>query len=87
MPTYLDNKLDQELDILGTLHPNQARVLTDESSFLGEPISGQIGSAANITTVASGVATVTGLTGMTSARWGASSSSVARPQAPTTGRS
>jgi hypothetical protein len=59
------NALDQALDIAGSLLQSDTRILSDESDGYGGPISGQFGSGANITTVLSGIATVTGLTGMT----------------------
>lgn len=59
------NALDQALDIAGSLLQSDTRTLSNEPDGYGSPIAGQTGSAASITTVASGIATVTGLTGMT----------------------
>jgi len=59
------NALDQSIDIAGSLTQISTKTLTDETGALGQPVSGQTGSAANVTTVAAGVATITGLTGMT----------------------
>src|SRR5688572_33134266 len=59
------NALNQALDIAGSLTQSDTRTLSNELDGYGAPISGQTGAAANITTVASGIATVTGLTGMT----------------------
>ncbi len=66
MPSFTRfNALDQALDIAGSLLQSDNRVLSNEPDGYGAPVSGQTGSAANITTVISGIATVTGLTGMT----------------------
>lgn len=66
MPAYVRlNALDQALDIAGSLLQSDTRILSNEPDGYGAPISGQTGSAASITTVAAGIATVTGLTGMT----------------------
>lgn len=59
------NALDQILDIQGSFSTNSARTLTDESGGLGEPLTGQTGAAASVSAFAGGVATITGLTGMT----------------------
>lgn len=59
------NALDQALDIAGSLTKNSSMTLAEEPSSLGSPLAGQTGAAANVTTVALGVATITGLTGMT----------------------
>lgn len=58
------NALSQALDVAGSLTQTQTMTLSEEPSGYGAPISGQTGSSANITTVSSGIATVTGLTGM-----------------------
>lgn len=57
--------LDPALDIIGTNTINASKLMADEASGLGQEVSGQSGAAANVTTVNSGVATITGLTGMT----------------------
>lgn len=59
------NALDQALDIAGSLLQSDTRTLLNEFDGYGGPIAGQFGSAANITTVSAGIATITGLTGMT----------------------
>src|SRR5690606_6459736 len=64
------NALDMKLDIQGANTQNQTMTLADEFLCLGLEVSGQSGSAASITTVFSGIATVTGLTGMTAASVG-----------------
>lgn len=58
------NALDQALDIAGSLTKSQTMVLSGEPAAFGSALSGQTGAAASITTVSSGIATVTGLTGM-----------------------
>lgn len=71
MPAYTrKNALDQALDIAGSLTQSDTLTLSGEADGYGSSISGQTGSAANITTVASGVATVTGLTGMSASSIG-----------------
>ena len=59
------NALSQALDIAGTLTTSSTMTLANEPTGLGAELSGQTGAAASITTVVSGIATVTGLTGMT----------------------
>jgi hypothetical protein len=59
------NALDQILDIQGSFSQSSTRTLTDETSGFGAPLAGQTGVVANVTTFASGVSTMTGLTGMT----------------------
>lgn len=59
------NALDQILDIQGSPAQSSTRTLTDETGGLGEPIAGQTGAAANVTSFSLGVSTITGLTGMT----------------------
>jgi hypothetical protein len=59
------NALDQILDIQGSFSQSSTRTLTDETSGFGEPLTGQTGAVANITTFSLGVSTITGLTGMT----------------------
>lgn len=66
MPFPRLNTLDQALDIAGSLTQSQSFLLSEEPLGYGPAISGQTGTAANITTVTSGIATVTGLTGMSS---------------------
>lgn len=58
------NALDQALDIAGSLLQSDTSTLIDESFGYGSSISGQTGSVASITTVSSGIATITDLTGM-----------------------
>lgn len=65
MPTTRLNALDQALDVAGSLTQSSSLTLSEEASFLGSIVSGQTGSAANITTFSSGLVTLTGLTGMT----------------------
>jgi hypothetical protein len=64
------NALDQALDIAGSLTQSSSYTLADEPNGLGAVLSGQTGSAANITTVGGGLATVTGLTGMSASSVG-----------------
>ncbi len=59
------NALDQALDIAGSLLQSDTRTLSNEPDGYGAPISGQTGSAANITTLTANGVNVTGLTGMT----------------------
>lgn len=68
--TTRKNALDQQLDISGSLNQLSTKTLTDETSMYGEAISGQTGAAASLDSVASGIVTVSGLTGMTSASVG-----------------
>lgn len=58
------NGLDQSLDILGSFTQSGTRTLTDETSGFGAALSGQTGSTATVSAFAGGVATLTGLTGM-----------------------
>lgn len=59
------NALDQQLDIQGSIVQDDARTLTDETAFLGAPVTGQSGVVGTITAFAAGVTTMDGLTGMT----------------------
>ena len=59
------NALDQQLDIKGSLVQDDTRTLTDETAFLGAPVTGQTGAAASVGAFGAGVSTMTGLTGMT----------------------
>jgi len=59
------NALDQILDIQGSFEQSATRTLTDETGGLGEPLVGQLGSAASVTTAVGGSSTIAGLTGMT----------------------
>jgi hypothetical protein len=68
--TTRKNALDQQLDIGGSLNQLATKTLTDETSQLGEGISGQTGAGASLDSIASGIVTVSGLTGMTSASVG-----------------
>lgn len=66
MPAYVRfNDLDQALDIAGSLTQSDTRTLSNEPDGYGAPVVGQSGAAASITTVTLGIATITGLTGMT----------------------
>lgn len=64
------NSLDQALDIAGSLIQSQTMTLSEEPLGYGAPIAGQTGSAASVTSFATPVATITGLTGMTAASIG-----------------
>lgn len=59
------NALDQALDIAGSLTQSSTMTASDEPNFLGSAVSGQTGSTANISAFLGGIATITGLTGMT----------------------
>lgn len=59
------NALDQALDIAGSLLQSDTRTLSNEPDGYGSPIAGQTGTDGYITVVSAGIATVTGLTGMT----------------------
>lgn len=59
------NALDQALDIAGSLLQSDTRTLSNEPDGYGSPIAGQVGSAASVSAVSLGIATITGLTGMT----------------------
>jgi hypothetical protein len=65
MPTFLVNRLDPALDILGTLTQAATSTLGDEPNQYGGALAGQTGAVANITVFASPLVTLTGLTGMT----------------------
>jgi hypothetical protein len=65
MPFPRQNALDQALDIAGSLFQTQTMVESEEPSGFGAPITGQTGAAASVTAFGAGVATITGLTGMT----------------------
>jgi hypothetical protein len=65
MVAFRKNALDQALDIAGTITQVSTKTLADETGCLGGPVSGQSGAAASLTAIASGIVTVTGLTGMT----------------------
>lgn len=69
MTTILNNVLDQQLDVGGSLTQTQTMIRTEEPSFLGARIAGQIGSAASITNSAS-LIVVSGLTGMSASSVG-----------------
>jgi hypothetical protein len=64
------NALDQALDIAGSLVQTASMISTNEPLGLGSALSGQTGSNATISAVGGGLATITGLTGMTSASIG-----------------
>lgn len=70
MTTTRLNALDQALDIAGSLIQSSSMTLVDEPNALGAVVSGQAGSAANVTTIGAGLVTITGLTGMTIASVG-----------------
>jgi len=57
--------LDQSLDVGGSDNINSSKNLAEEPLKLGEPVSGQSGSAASITTLDGTLATITGLSGIT----------------------
>jgi len=59
------NALDQALDIAGSLLQSDTKTLSNEPDGYGAVVTGQTGTTAGITTVVSGIATITGLTGMT----------------------
>jgi hypothetical protein len=65
--TTIEGKLDQQLDIAGALTHTATLPYSEESSMLGEAVSGQSGAAASITTFSTPTLTITGLTGMTAA--------------------
>lgn len=56
--------LYQDSDVRGTNTLNAAKTLLDEATGLGEAVSGQTGAAATVSAFASGISTITGLTGM-----------------------
>lgn len=62
--SYRQNALDQALDIAGSLIKSSSFTLSDELNSLGSPVTGQFGSAADITDVTSGIVTLDGLSGM-----------------------
>ena len=45
----LDNMLDQQLDIAGSINQDSTLTLTDETACFGQPLAGQTGAAASIT--------------------------------------
>lgn len=59
------NALDQALDIAGSLTQLQTMTESEEPSGFGAPLSGQTGSSASVSAFGAGVATFSGLTGMT----------------------
>lgn len=66
MPQYSRfNAIDQLLDIAGSPTQTGTRTLTDETSGLGQALTGQTGAAASLASGGVGITTVTGLTGMT----------------------
>jgi len=58
------NLLNPAIDIAGTLAHQDSRTLADESAGYGKPTANS-GAAASVTSIAAGVVTITGLTGMT----------------------
>lgn len=62
--TTRKNALDQQLDINGSLNQLSNKTLSEEPDQLGEPAAGQTGTAASIDSVAGGIVTISGLTGM-----------------------
>lgn len=64
------NALDQALDIAGSLTQSATMTRANEPNGLGAPLSGQTGLSATITAAGSGLATIGGLTGMTTASIG-----------------
>jgi hypothetical protein len=66
MTAYVrQNALDQALDIAGSLLQSDTRVLSNEPDGYGGPIAGQSGADGYVSAVSVGIATITGLTGMT----------------------
>lgn len=59
----IDNRLDQKLDISGSLNQSETLVKSEEHLQLGSRIPGQLGFNASIT-FSGGAATISGLTGM-----------------------
>lgn len=59
------NALDQILDIQGSFSQSSTKTLTDETAGFGQALVGQTGAAATVAAFGAGVATITGLTGMT----------------------
>jgi hypothetical protein len=68
MSNVRKNALNQSLDIGGSLNQSSSMNLADEALGLGQPLSGQSGSAASITAGINVV--ITGLSGMTTASVG-----------------
>jgi hypothetical protein len=60
-----DNLLQQQIDISGSTNQSQNLILSEEPDGYGARITGQIGSAASITSILGNQVTLTGLTGMT----------------------
>lgn len=58
------NLLNPAIDIAGTLAHQDSRTLADEAAGYGKPTANS-GAAASVTSIAAGVVTITGLTGMT----------------------
>lgn len=69
MPTR-KNALDQALDIAGTLNQSQSYALGEEPLQFGPTVSGQSGSSLSIISFSMGLATITGLSGMTASSIG-----------------
>ena len=63
MTASRQNALDQILDIAGSLIQSSSLTLADEPLGLGSVVSGQTGSAATISAVVDGIATITGMAG------------------------
>jgi hypothetical protein len=59
------NALDQALDIAGSLLKSDTRILSNEPDGYGAPVAGQSGTDGYVSAVNAGIATITGLTGMT----------------------
>lgn len=59
------NAVDQILDVQGSFSQSSTKTLTDETAGFGQALAGQTGVAASIGAFGAGVATITGLTGMT----------------------
>ena len=69
--TYRKNVPDAS-ELAGALTKATNKTLTDESASLGQTLSGQTGAAASVAALSGGIATITGLTGMSAqspGRW------------------
>lgn len=62
--TTLNNLLDPALDITGTLTQKSNLNLSDEVEKLGDIISGQVGTSANVTNSINNIQTINNITGM-----------------------
>jgi len=64
--SFHSNTLDPSVDIRGATVKNASKTLADEALNQGQAVGGQSGAAASVSAVSSGIATITGLTGMSS---------------------